>query len=1023
MIKKALVIFLLFATNLLNGQISVTSGTMTPAQYVQNVLIGSGVSVSNVTYVGQQEQLGFFSNGNSAAPSLGLDSGIVISSGSVLDIPPGGNQPDQGDYSNPGDADLLSIAQSVTSNPDAGMINSTGDAAILEFDFIPTGDTVEFRFVFASEEYTTFINSQYNDIFAFFVSGPGITGPFSSPGGFPNGAINVAQVPGTNDPITISSIHPGLNNQYYIDNTTEANNDFNGFTTTMTIKFYTQCGSTYHFKIAIADCQDTYLDTGVFLEAGSFSSNTVTLSSSVDVANGDSLLYEGCGTAYLDFVRSDDTDTSVYYYNIYGDATNSDYIVSADSIVFLPGQSNLTLSFNAISDGITEPYEQVNIEMIQTVCGVTDTTTVTFYIADFPEPVIIGHDTSISCLTDSVPIWIDQTNGVNVLWETGETSDTIWVTPISTSYFTVQVSDTCGLFTVTDSVLVTYINPSPILVTAPDSIGKYCAQDSLLLYASATGGAGVGSFTFNWMPIGVQSDSLLVSPDTTTTYIVTATDVCGNTQTDSVLVFVPQFFPLFVDVATLDTTICEGLTVTLNAQVSGGVGTYYTWNKGLGSVLQTDVTPNITTAYILTGQDSCGAIAKDSVVITVDVSGIQVNIPDQSINCFNELVTLDASVSNNIGVVSFDWSTGEITDTIVVSPLVTSTYWVEVKDLCKTVYDTIVVSAPVFAPLNIINTGTQLIDCPGDLAVLSALVSGGDTAAQFFNWSDGANNYVGNNVSVYPDSTTVYSFVVTDTCAFMSDSISVTVNIPAYAPLSTQITNDTIICRGQEIKLGVLAQGGAGGYTYDWKGLGDTDSITVQINEYSTFNVNVFDKCNNYVSADVNIDEMHPNANFGYEYLTDYTVEFYDSSKTDIIYHLWTFEFQDTSNALNPVYTYLTQGEHSVNLFVRDIKGCTDDTSIIIKPNIYFYVPNSFTPNGDNLNDVFEVKGMGIEKFEMYIFNRWGNEIFYTDNVEKSWDGFYKGSLVKNDSYVYLIKAVNYDGEEIQQRGLVNVLR
>jgi len=96
---------------------------------------------------------------------------------------------------------------------------------------------VEFRFVFASEEYTTYINTVYNDIFAFFVSGPGITGPYAAPVAFPNGAINVAQVPGTSTPITISSIHPGLNSQYYVSNTNGTNNDFNGFTKAMTIKF------------------------------------------------------------------------------------------------------------------------------------------------------------------------------------------------------------------------------------------------------------------------------------------------------------------------------------------------------------------------------------------------------------------------------------------------------------------------------------------------------------------------------------------------------------------------------------------------------------------------------------------------------------------------------------------------------------------------------------------------------------------------------------------------------------------
>ncbi len=1022
MIKRILIILSLVLLSVwVNAQLVVNTGAMTPTQYVQNVLVGSGVTISNVTFSGDATQIGDF---NSANANVGLTTGVVLASGNVVNsIGPNDDSGfgDSDDFMGPGDLDLEVLA---------GL--TTNDAAILEFDFVPVGDTVNFNYVFASDEYMEYVGGGINDVFGFFLSGPGIMGPYSSPGMFPNGSKNIALIPGTTTAVSIDNVNANTNATYYIDNGDGDSAPFNtdnqyiqydGFTTVFTATSAVECGETYHIKIAIADGMDNAINSGVFLEAGSFSSNNVTLSSNIDVANGDSLLYEGCGTAFIDFVRSDDTDTSVFHYNIYGDVQTQDYTVSADSIVFLPGEDTLTLSFEAISDGIIEPYEQVNVEMIQTICGVTDTSIITFYIADFPPIIPVISDTSISCLTDSVPIWVEPITGVDIVWETGETTDTIWVSPTVTTYFNVTMSDTCGIYTITDSSLVTYIDPSPIIITAPDSLGKYCAQDSLLLYASATGGAGVGAFSFDWLPVGIQADSVMVSPDTTTMYYLTATDVCGNTSTDSVKVFVPEFFPLIVDVSTIDTTICVGLTVELNGQITGGVGTYYTWDKGLGTALPAYATPSHTTAYILTGQDSCGSLSKDSVVITVDVSGIDVNIPDQNINCFNELINLDAHVSNNIGPVNYDWSTGEITDTIVVSPLVTSTYWVEVQDLCKVVKDTVTVTVPVFNPLDVVNTGTLIIDCPGDLAVLSALVTGGDTSAQFFNWTDGSNNYVGNDVNVYPNSTTVYNFVVTDTCALMKDSISVTVTLPSYAPLTTQITNDTIICRGDEIKIGVIPQGGAGGYTYDWKGLGVTDSIVVQINELSTFNVNVFDKCNNYVSADVTIDEMHPTANFDYEYVSDYTVEFYDSSYTDIIYHLWTFEFQDTSNALNPIYTYLDKGEHDVTLFVRDIKGCTDQITKNIQPELYFYVPNTFTPNFDNLNDEFTVKGMGIESFEIFIFNRWGNELFHSDDIEISWNGSYKGELVKNDAYVYVIKAKNYDGEDLEQRGVVNVLR
>ena len=189
------------------------------------------------------------------------------------------------------DNDLLTVAQSV--NP---AINSTSDAAFLEFDFVPSSNVASFNFVFSSDEYLTYVNTIFNDVFAFYVSGPGIVGPFASPAAFPGGSQNVAVVPGTNTPITISTIHPGLNAAFYVNNT---GNTFshNGFTVPIPVELDVQCGETYHFKFAIADCSDSFLNTAVFLEAGSFVSDAVDVT--VATVSGDSTIVEGCTDANL----------------------------------------------------------------------------------------------------------------------------------------------------------------------------------------------------------------------------------------------------------------------------------------------------------------------------------------------------------------------------------------------------------------------------------------------------------------------------------------------------------------------------------------------------------------------------------------------------------------------------------------------------------------------------------------------------------------------------------------------------
>src|SRR5690606_9299032 len=135
----------------------------------------------------------------------------------------------------------------------------------------------------------------------------GISGPYAAPAGFPNGAANFALVPGTSTPITISTIYNDpfqtpsqVNGQYYIDNPSGSGHDFNGYTTIIEIKVPVQCNGLYHFKFAIADCEDGILDTGVFLEANSFSSNGSFL---VDIisATGDSTVIEGCADATICF--------------------------------------------------------------------------------------------------------------------------------------------------------------------------------------------------------------------------------------------------------------------------------------------------------------------------------------------------------------------------------------------------------------------------------------------------------------------------------------------------------------------------------------------------------------------------------------------------------------------------------------------------------------------------------------------------------------------------------------------------
>jgi gliding motility-associated-like protein len=244
----------------------VVDTSRTPAQLVQNVLLGGNLIATNIKYTGATHSIGYFDGTNS---NIGLKNGILMTNGSVGIAVGPNNTGNRGIWNHlPGDTALTRICG-----------DSTFDASILEFDFIPYADTVSFDFVFGSEEYPEFTCCKVNDVFAFFISGPGISG-----------YKNIAIVPGTIIPISINTLNGNCtsqsncgggccnnNSQYYIDNTGGQTIEYTGFTTVMKALSPVQCGQQYHIRIGIADGGDGYYDSGVFLGGGSFVGGTEAL--------------------------------------------------------------------------------------------------------------------------------------------------------------------------------------------------------------------------------------------------------------------------------------------------------------------------------------------------------------------------------------------------------------------------------------------------------------------------------------------------------------------------------------------------------------------------------------------------------------------------------------------------------------------------------------------------------------------------------------------------------------------------
>lgn len=562
--KNWVFIFVLFLSFSSFSQVTVTN-SQTIEWYIQNVLIGTGVTVSNVQFNAGpgnvvNEQVGEFTDVNSAT---GLPYGLILGSGDVTMAA----QPNTGGGSTLGggtgagvDTDLASLTQ-----------NQINDECIVEFDFVPTGDSLVFSYVFASEEYEEYVCGSVNDAFGFFLTG-------TNPNGANYVASNLALVPDPNNPsiytttgVSINTVNPGVAggngtatncaaldpnwasyNIFYAGTNAGTDYEYDGNTVKLECRAAVVCGETYHIKLAIGDGGDGAFDSGVFLEGGSFSSPQPIVEIRPLDQNGDpipnNILPEGCINASILLIKPAGYTDSVFTINldISGTATNgTDYTQINPQYVIPVGQDTVNLSITAALDGIIEGQETLIISTIYvTTCGdtilVSDTLNITDVALDYG---LTFNDTTLACPTDSIQVTVQANGGipnVNYLWDdSNETSATIWVsaTDYGSFYYPVLATDFCGI-TAYDSVLVTVTVSTPPTINFVDDYIFACVDQNGVNIAvdNITGAFDPNALTYQWTPEAGSADNIDVFPTNTFNwYYLTVYDGC-NTTTDSVLV-------------------------------------------------------------------------------------------------------------------------------------------------------------------------------------------------------------------------------------------------------------------------------------------------------------------------------------------------------------------------------------------------------------------------------------------------------------------------------------------------------
>ncbi|HRI26593.1 MAG TPA: choice-of-anchor L domain-containing protein [Chitinophagales bacterium] len=791
-----------------------------PSWLVQNVFVTGCAQVSNINFTGNPNSIGAFTNG----ASLGMPNGIIISSGNVTTAQGPNNSGSAGTgLGSPGAPILQPLIPGYT----------LFDAAVLTFSFTPLTSSVSFQYVFGSEEYPEWVSSSFNDVFGFFIQGPGV--PLQ----------NIALVPGTSLPVSIDNVNAGNNNIYYVANPTGSIiTQFDGYTTllTATASGLTPC-QTYTITLAVADAGDSIFDSAVFLAGNSFNAGNAVAVSAFVPSTGTVDAYEGCQDGYFEFTRSLPTDLTqpiVFNITVSGVATPGvDYAPLPSQVVIPPGQMSVQVPVTAFADLFVEGFESIIVQANVLLCNCTNPPPAQLNIYDSPEPFnsFISNPPTI-CPGEQALIAVIASGSTftpyTYLWSNGTNGPATFVSPVTTTTYSVTVTDACGR-TTTANVQVNVSNAPPNAAIAP--AGPFCGTDApVTLSAASVGGT--------WSGPGVNPTTGVFDPAValasgagpyTITYSVS--NSCGASTQSIQIVVNPVGIPTINPVS----AACSGATgnITLTASLPGG-----TWS-GPGILGGTNTSGQFSFAlaagsgtgpYTITYTipPPCGGSATQTITINPAPNP---SLPPVTSGCNGDSATLTAS-----GGGTYLWSNGATTASITVTPAATTTYSVTVTDVngCSGTASSVVVVNTITPP-----TLVSPSICSGSSATLNA--GGGYTN---YLWSTGATSQT---INVNPTVTTSYQVTVTN-AAGCTASGTATVNIssnivpPNLQPQAT--------CQGTPISLNA----GTGFTTYLWSQGSNTQSITVNPATTTTYTVTVTnaDGCSATSNATITVNTITP---------------------------------------------------------------------------------------------------------------------------------------------------------------------
>ena len=612
-------------------------------------------------------------------------------------------------------------------------------------------------------------------------------------------------------------------------------------------------------------------------------------------------------------------------------------------------------------------------------------------------------------------------------WNTNPVQNNQNATGLTAGNYTVTITDNNGC-TTTQNVVITEPQALSINYLGQQNVTCFGGNDGALNINVSGGNA---PYTYNW-----NNNSFPNSPNLNNvpagSYLLIVTDANGCNASTQFNIAEPN--ELSANIISSNNATCNGYNDgSIQTSTFGGTPPYnFQWNPTLNTQ------PNINNIgvgyYLLTVTDSKGCIDTIGASISEPTPVSTVALGDDTI-CPNAVTTLSATGSGGVGNYTYQWSNNSSGATQNVSPNNSTTYTVYATDAngCIGSADSVFVLVNDIKNVNL-SAVPDISLCEGDAYLVSASMSGG-IGNYTFNWNHGLGQGQGPFV-VAPTINTSYTVTLTDECG-NTKTEDVIVDVKPLPNVDILPQTD-MACGAVTLNLNNNLPN-QNGSTYYWD-FGDNTTSTQEnpTKEYTQTGIYTVALTVTSPFGCVNTDQANMNITINIKPVAQFEASAYkttmlnpeisvDNYSSNAQFYDWSFGDGAISTQQNPIHTYEKDGIYLVRLIAKNTNGCKDTafTEIEIEPEYHFYIPNAFTPDNDGNNDIFTAVGEEIEEFTMMIYNRWGELIYETYDLNSGWDGTTKGgeTLAMEGVYVYKIKLRDWEGLYHNFTGKVTLIK